>query len=47
MRIRCNDCGKSVSTEVPDGTIIRAWISCPECIEKKSPIHLYIYTSIL
>jgi hypothetical protein len=28
------NCGKSVSTEVPDGTIVRAWVECPECIEK-------------
>lgn len=34
MRLRCNQCGKSVSTEVADETIIRAWIECPECIEK-------------
>ena len=35
MKIRCNRCGKIVSTEVPDGTVIRAWIECPECIEKE------------
>lgn len=34
MRICCSSCGKTVSTEVPDGTIIRAYIECPECIEK-------------
>jgi hypothetical protein len=33
MRIWCMNCGKSVSTEVPEGTIIRAWVECPECIE--------------
>lgn len=32
MRLRCAHCGKSVSTEVPDKTVIRAWIVCPECI---------------
>ena len=32
-RIRCSMCGKSVSTPIPTGTIIRAWIECPECIE--------------
>lgn len=39
----CNRCGKQVSTgffavptETPDkGIIIRAWIECPECIEKR------------
>jgi DNA-directed RNA polymerase subunit RPC12/RpoP len=35
MRIPCNRCGKSVSSEVPDETIIRAWVECPECIEKE------------
>lgn len=33
-RLRCNKCGKDVSTPVPDDTIVRAWIECPECIEK-------------
>ncbi len=28
------ECGKSVSTEVPDETIVRAWLVCPECIEQ-------------
>lgn len=34
-RIRCSSCGKSVSTGVPKHTIVRAWIQCPECIEKE------------
>ncbi len=34
MRLRCTECGKSVSTEVPDETVIRAWLVCPECIER-------------
>lgn len=33
MRLRCFKCGKSVSTEVPDETIIRATLECPECLE--------------
>ena len=33
MRIRCFFCSKSVSTEVPDDTIMRAVICCPECLE--------------
>ena len=33
MRIRCGTCNKPVSTEVPNGTIIRAYVECPECIE--------------
>lgn len=34
-RIRCNGCGKTVSTGVPKHTIMRAWVECPECIEKE------------
>lgn len=34
MRLHCNRCRKAVSTPVPDDTIIRAWIECPECVEK-------------
>ena len=33
MRLLCTECGKSVSTEVPDATIVRAALKCPECIE--------------
>lgn len=36
MRLCCSRCGKPVSTEIPDGTIVRAWIECPECIEKQT-----------
>jgi hypothetical protein len=40
----CNGCGKQVSTgffpvptDTPDkGIIVRAWIECPECLEKRS-----------
>lgn len=35
MRLSCCYCGKCVSTEVADETIVRAWIECPECIEKR------------
>jgi len=28
------DCGKSVSTEVDDATIVRAVVVCPECYER-------------
>jgi DNA-directed RNA polymerase subunit RPC12/RpoP len=39
----CSACGKQVSTaffpvptETPDrGIIVRAWIACPECVEKE------------
>lgn len=35
MKIRCMRCGTPVSSEVPDDTIIRAYVQCPECIEKE------------
>lgn len=31
MRLHCLWCGKVVSTEVLEGTVIRASIECPEC----------------
>ena len=34
MKIKCNICGKEVSTSVPEGTVIMASIECPECLEK-------------
>lgn len=37
MRIRCNCCGKVVSTEVPEGTLVRAWTECPETTSQKRP----------
>ena len=39
MRLHCNQCGKSVSTEVPDDTLLRAWAECPECIAKDTTKH--------
>lgn len=33
MRIYCYFCGKSVSSVVPDDTVLRALAVCPECIE--------------
>jgi hypothetical protein len=35
MRLCCFFCGKSVSTEVHDDTILRALCVCPECIPSK------------
>jgi DNA-directed RNA polymerase subunit RPC12/RpoP len=35
-RIWCMQCGKSVSTPVPKGTVVRAYVECPECIEKRT-----------
>ena len=34
-QIQCSNCGEVVSTPVPTNTVIRAWVECPECIEKK------------
>ena len=34
MKLKCNKCGKKVSTEVPLNTIVRAYIECPECVEE-------------
>jgi hypothetical protein len=35
MRLFCYICTKSVSNEVPDDTVVRAMLVCPECIEAK------------
>jgi hypothetical protein len=33
MTLQCFLCEKSVSNEVPDETIIRAALICPECVD--------------
>ncbi len=33
--IKCTRCGKGVSSEVPDNTIVKAFVECPECCEKQ------------
>ena len=35
-RLVCNRCSKSVSSPVPGDTVVRAWVECPECIERVS-----------
>lgn len=35
MKLYCNICGKPISIEVPYGTIVKAAIECPECLEKE------------
>ena len=40
MKLKCNKSGKSLSTEVPETTIVRGWIECPECIEKSEELLL-------
>lgn len=32
--IKCYECGESASSPVPKGTIVRAYVLCPECLEK-------------
>lgn len=36
MRLRCFGCTKSVSNEVPDTTVVRAILHCPECYAEES-----------
>jgi DNA-directed RNA polymerase subunit RPC12/RpoP len=33
MRYHCQFCGKSVTSELPDDSVIRSILVCPECIE--------------
>ena len=35
MIIKCFNCGKPVTNEVPDTTIFRGTAECPECTEAK------------
>jgi hypothetical protein len=34
VRYTCYFCGKSVSTPMPDDSVIRALLVCPECIDR-------------
>lgn len=36
LRLRCFYCGTSVSNEVPEDTVVRAVLICPECLEKEA-----------
>lgn len=40
MRLHCWFCGKSVSTEVSEETIVRAALVCPECIPRVLKEHV-------
>jgi hypothetical protein len=33
VRVLCYFCGKSVTSELPDDSVIRATLICPECLE--------------
>jgi len=35
MKLKCSKCDIILSTEIPDNTIVRAWIECPECIQNR------------
>jgi DNA-directed RNA polymerase subunit RPC12/RpoP len=35
MRYYCHFCGKSVTSELPDDSVIRAILACPECLEAR------------
>ena len=35
-QLRCNRCGGVVSSAVPETTVVRAWIECPECIARET-----------
>lgn len=36
--VQCSRCGKYVSSPVPLGVVVRAWVECPECIEKQPAV---------
>ena len=33
--VHCSRCGKRVSNELLEEILVRAWVECPECIEKQ------------
>jgi hypothetical protein len=37
MKLRCNICGDPVTDEVPEDTVVKAWLICPNCEEKGKP----------
>jgi DNA-directed RNA polymerase subunit RPC12/RpoP len=46
-RIHCARCGKIVSTPVPKPTIVRAWVECPECVEKSAKLKRLVVKTYL
>ena len=38
--VACSRCGKQCSNETSQEMIVRAWIECPECIEKEKSIEM-------
>ena len=43
MTIKCNVCGQPTSTEVPNGTVVRAFVECPECSTKDQDNNITAY----
>ena len=33
--VKCSICGKPVSNEVSEELVVRAFVECPECVEKE------------
>ena len=40
-RVHCSECGKPVSNDVGVEVIVRAYVSCPECLEKERGMLVY------
>lgn len=34
-RVRCSQCGRSVSSPLPVAVVVRAWVECPECVAQR------------
>lgn len=48
--VGCSRCGKRVSNDVGVDIIVRAYIECPECVEKKyelSPLRKFVELEFL
>lgn len=45
MRLWCFGCGKTVSNELPEGTVVRAILTCPECLRAETDKTLKVYGS--
>jgi hypothetical protein len=37
MKLTCFTCGATVSSELPEDTVLRGTVECPECTEAKLP----------
>jgi len=35
--VTCSDCGKRVSNSTGTEIVVRAYVQCPECLEKEPP----------